>query len=72
MEIDVIWACYICVHCCSWTLIYSHLKRRRCSHVSESNIKAGLTALWFEGAEWIQRGQDRVERCAAVNAAMNF
>jgi hypothetical protein len=71
MDIDVIWACYMCVYCCRWVVKYSHLKRRRCSHVLEGNIKVGLMAVWCEGAEWIQGGQDRVERCAPVNTDMN-
>jgi hypothetical protein len=67
MDIVVIWACYICVCCCRWVLKYNHLKCRRFYHVLEGNIKAGLMAMWCEGAEWILWGQDRVEWFAAVN-----
>lgn len=71
MDIDVIWACYIRVCCCRWMFKHNHLKCRRFFHVLEGNIIAGLMAKWCEGAEWIQWGQNRVERFAAVNTAVN-
>ena len=71
MDVDVIWACYVCVYCCRWILKYNHTKHRRFCHVLEGGIKTGLMAVWCKGFEWIQWGQDSVERCVPVNMAMN-
>jgi hypothetical protein len=48
------------------------LGRPRCRLDDRPNIRMDLKEIWYEGVDWMHLAQDRVQRSALVNTAVNL